>query len=455
MYRLPQRKIALTVTLAFLLLPAAHALAETAPAPTQAPPPAASPPHKVTFHDYLTAVEQNSLDLQNQRENVTSAKAGISIAGVRPDPQLTAGIASLELNPSNRDNAALATTAGLAITVETAGKRGKRIRAAQSNVKLTEANVRAFVRDLGTQSAAAFVEACRTRDALARKESSLTSFQEVVRANEIRYKVGDIGMLELRQSRVEADRFRTDVTSARADASAAAENLSAPLGIRFVELFPGGVVDCELKREPLRSPLDELIRQALENRDDVRVARVTVENARDNLHLARANRWVDPTVNIGVTHTPQVQSVFDSAGNVTNSPTLASSTTLGLTVTIPIPFSRLQRGELVQAETAVTQAELQLRSTLLKAETEVRATHAQYRAAATNVQSYADHVLADADHVLDGKRTSYRKGAASLLELLDAQRTADDVHLGYLQALADLANATVRLQLSAGMRPEL
>jgi outer membrane protein, heavy metal efflux system len=52
-------------------------------------------------------------------------------------------------------------------------------------------------------------------------------------------------------------------------------------------------------------------------------------------------------------------------------------------------------------------------------------------------------------------RTSYRKGATSLLQLLNAQRTADDVYLSYLQALADLASATVKLQLSAGMRPDL
>lgn len=141
---------------------------------------------------------------------------------------------------------------------------------------------------------------------------------------------------------------------------------------------------------------------------------------------------------------------------MTNSPTLAPSVALGLfTATIPIPFSRLQRGELIRAETALTQAQLQLRSTLLKAETEVRATYPQYQAAALNAQSFSEHLLADADRVLDGMRTSYRKGATSLLQLLNAQRTADDVYLSYLQALADLASATVKLQLSAGMRPDL
>jgi cobalt-zinc-cadmium efflux system outer membrane protein len=464
MQRYTTQKIVVGVALGILLLPSAPALAETAntvpsegaailsaPTVTTA---AASIPRKVNFREYLQAVEQNSLDLQSQRENVVSAQAGVSIARVRPDPQLTAGIASKELYGPNKPNASTATTAGIAITLETAGKHGKRIRAAESNVKLTEANVGDFLRQLDLDSASAFVEACRTQEALARKQSSLKSFQELVRANETRFKVGDIGMLELRQSRVEADRFATEVTSAGADASAALISLSGLLGKRFDEVFPGGVVDCDLKKESLRFELEDLIRQAPENRNDVQVAKAAVENARANLDLARANRWIDPVVNVGVVNTPRVNPIFDSAGDVINSPA-ERSLALGLTITIPIPFSRLQHGELIQAGTASKQAQLQLNSILLKAETDVRATYTQYQAAAKNVASYSEHVLTDADSVLDGKRTGYRLGAASILDLLEAQRTADDVYLSYLQTLADLANATVKLQLSAGMRPDL
>ena len=416
---------------------------------------AASIARKVSFREYLEAVEQNNLDLQSQRENITSAKAGVSIAGVRPDPQFTAGISSLELNPANRDSEATATTAGIAVTIETAGKRGKRIRAAEGNVRLTEANVGDFLRQLDLDAASAFVEVCRAREALKRKQSSLKSFQAVVLANETRFKVGDIGMLELRKSRVEADRYATEVTSTGADASVAVTNLSVPLGKPIDEIFPQRVVDCELKTESLRFELESLLRQALENRHDVQVAKAAVDTSRANLELARANRWVDPTVNVGLIYTPQIQPVYDGAGNVINQPTLASSSSLGLTVTVPIPFSRLQRGELIQAETALKQAQLQLRSVLLKAETEVRATYTQYQAAFLNIRRYSEHVLTDAEHVLEAVRISYRKGAASLLDLLDAQRTADDVYLNYLQALAVLANTTVKLQLSAGMRADL
>lgn len=57
--------------------------------------------------------------------------------------------------------------------------------------------------------------------------------------------------------------------------------------------------------------------------------------------------------------------------------------------------------------------------------------------------------------VVAGMRLSYRSGAASLLELLAAQRSADDAYVAYLQAQADAATATVQLELSIGRHPSL
>lgn len=408
----------------------------------------------VDLREYLDAVAEKNLDLQAQRETLIAARAGVSIAGVRPDPQFNGGIASKELSSANKPSAATALTAGISWTLETGGKRDARLRAARSTVKLTEANVAAFKRQLDVDAAAAFIESCRAQAVLARKQSGLTTMREIVRVNELRFKAGDIGRLELSQSKIEADRFQADVTLARADAAAADLNLANFLGERREQRFASRTLACTWPTGDTLDSADKLVAEALDARDDVQQARATVENARDGVELARANRAVDPTLNVGVTNTPRINPVLDSGGNVTNSPA-QRSLALNLTVSVPIPLSRMQRGELVQAESALTQAQLQLGAVLLKAETDVRVAHAQYSASAGNLQAYNEHVLVDAQQVLDGTRTSYRKGAASLLELLNAQRTADEVYLAYLQAVADSANARVRLQQSAGQRLEL
>jgi cobalt-zinc-cadmium efflux system outer membrane protein len=408
----------------------------------------------LTLRQYLDAVAQRNLDLQAQRESVTSAQAGVSIAGVRPDPQFTGGIDSKELYNPNKPNASTATVAGIAFTLETGGKRDARLRAARSNVRLSEANVEAFTRQLEADASGAFIEVCRAKATVARQEASLAAMREIVRTNEVRFKAGDIGRLELSQSRVEADRFQADVVSARAQGEASTLTLGTFLGEEGAQRLAGQPLDCAWQHKEVQANVDALVQHALEARDDVRQARAAVDNARDNVDLAHANRSVDPTVNVGLTNTPRVSPIFDPSGNLSNMPA-ERSLALNLTLSVPIPLSRLQHGELTQAESLLTQAQLQLRSTLLKAEADVRVAYTQFGATETNVRTYTERVLDESQRVLEGTRTSYRKGAASLLELLAAQRSADEVYTAYLQALAARANATVKLQQSTGARPEL
>ncbi|NVD69974.1 TolC family protein [Duganella sp. BJB1802] len=404
---------------------------------------------QVTLREYAAAAAQYSLDLQMQRENVGSAQAGVSVAGVRPDPVLTAGIDSRELNAANKPNAPTATTMGVALTIETAGKRGQRIRAAQAAVKVGEATLDGGRRQLYADAAAAYTESCRARQALVRQESTLRALDDIVKANTVRRKVGDIGGLELSQSQVERDRFEADVVSARAQVQAAAESLSIPLGRRYSEVFGSAELACDAPAVNGLDDVEQLVRQAQDGRDDIRIARAALEASRASADLAQANRWVDPVVNVSLKNTPSVHALTDAGGAVTNSPT-QRSLSLGLTVSVPIPLSRTQRGEVLQAQSAVTQATLALRSAELKAQIDVRRLYAQYRAAQANEQRYRESVLTQSDKVVEGMRLSYKKGAASLLELLTAQRSADEVYQAYLQAKADLATATVQLQLAAG-----
>lgn len=408
---------------------------------------------QVTLREYSAAAAKYSLDLQLQGENISSARAGVSIAGVRPDPVLTAGIDSKELSRANKPNAATATTMSVALTIETAGKRGQRIRAAQAALKLGEATLEGGRRQLYADAAAAYAETCRARHALVRQEATLRSLSDIASANAVRRKVGDIGGLELSQSQVERDRFEADVVTARAQVQTAAESLSIPLGRRYSEVFGSAELACDAPDGQGLEDVDQLVRQAQDARDDIRIAHAALDAARASADLAQANRWVDPVLNVGLKNTPSVHALTDAGGNVTNSPA-QRSLSLGLTVSVPIPLSRTQRGEVLQAQSAVTQATLALRSAELKAQTDVRRVHAQFRAAQVNEQRYRESVLVQSDKVVEGMRLSYKKGAASLLELLSAQRSADEVYLAWVQAQADLATATVQLQLAVGASPD-
>ncbi|UJB65662.1 TolC family protein [Acidovorax sp. YS12] len=453
---LPSRRtLALRLALAGLgVAGATAALAAAAAPPAGAPAvPAvlASARPQLRFVDYLQAVEAHSLDLQAQQTTVTAARAGVGIAGLRPDPELSLGWSREQVRtgvprPSSYNPA-------ISWELETGGKRAARIREATSHVRLAEAQVEGFRHGLFNDSASAFAEVCRTREVLARKQQTLQALDDVVRANEVRRKAGDVGGVELLQSRVERDQFAADVTQARADAQAALVALSVPLGRRVGEVLGDGPLDCDFAPFTAGDDLQALLPAAMQARDDIQIAEATLNNARDKASLAQANRWVNPTLSVGVTNTAGYPAGTGRDGEPYDA--ASRSRTLAVSVSVPLPLSRLDKGDLVQAEAEVTQAMLGLEQARHRAEADVRAARFRFVAARDNVARYRDGVLADAQKVLEGMRLSYRHGAASLLELLVAQRSADDAYLAYLQARADLATATVQLQLSVGQRPAL
>ena len=52
---------------------------------------------------------------------------------------------------------------------------------------------------------------------------------------------------------------------------------------------------------------------------------------------------------------------------------------------------------------------------------------------------------------MDGKIFSYNRGEVSLLEVLDAQRTYDEVQAQYIETLFNYSSALVELERSAGI----
>lgn len=396
----------------------------------------------VHFAEYLSAVEQSSIDYAAQRQNVVAARAGIDLAGVRPDPQLSLGT-SRELARESKPTATRPNTLGLSQTIETAGKRARRIDAAKADLRLAETGLSDYFYSLSADALNAFVSLIQARETYARKELSYKALLDVVAANETRLKAGAIGRLELSQSILEAQRYGKDVEKARADMAAAEAWLSVPLGTRFAERFAGRRPDAELADLTELPAVEMLIERASQKRSDVVMAKSALESARSKLDLTKANRWVDVDVGVSMTSTAPVENVSER------------SRILGLSVSVPIPLSRLQQGDIVQSSAAVTQAELGLASTLNRVKADVETAIAQYRSALKVVQTYRSTTLTENKRVLEGFRISYQKGAASLLELLNAQRTADDTYLDYLDALATYARAKAQIQISIGERPDL
>ena len=81
---------------------------------------------------------------------------------------------------------------------------------------------------------------------------------------------------------------------------------------------------------------------------------------------------------------------------------------------------------------------------------DVQTAHAAAEANRKLVERMQSRLLGRARRALDLVRVQYEKGAATLLDLLDAQRTWGQTHAEYLKDLHDFWLATFQLEAAEG-----
>ena len=400
----------------------------------------------LTLQACVDGALRNNQDALAQRYNVTSAQAQVSINRLMPDPTLTTGVSSHELYGPSKPVNPTQVMVGVAWTLETGGKRAARVAVANEGVSKAQADLETFLSDLRLATENAFVDALKARLVLERKRTTLEGFRAVVRLNEIRFKTGDIGGVELAQARVEAQRFEGEVLGAQADLTSAAAALAQLLGDSKAPVTPKG----DLEHAPVTIKADTVLARALINRVDLVAARRAVQVAESQQRLAKANRWVDLGVSVGVNHTPPVYATgLDSTGAPYPAP-MTMSNSMSVSLSIPLPFSRHQRGELIQADAARAQARLGVQALEQKTRADVVSAVSQYEAASGQLTTFRSGVLQDTDKVLEGVQFSYKHGSASLLEFITAQRTSNEVYLAYYDAQAGHAKALATLDRLSG-----
>jgi cobalt-zinc-cadmium efflux system outer membrane protein len=430
-----------------VLIPCLYLAACTLPISAQDP----EPRQNLRLHEYVEAVLHSNLDAAAQRFNVTIAEAQVSISRLLPDPEFSAGISSKELHGPSKPASPTQYEAGLSWTLELGGKRAARIAVARVEVKKAQAEFTAFLDELRVTAAGVFADALKARLVLERQQKTLEGFKELVHLNEIRHATGDIGGVELTQSKVEARRFESEVFKAQAERKAAEALLAQLLGNAQTPVTAAG----SMILPSISVNVEALLTQALAHRPALQAARHSLDVAESQKRLAKANRWVDLGLSLGVNHTPQVLATgLDASGAPFPAPANKSNT-LSFGVSIPLPFSRRQKGELIQADSARAQARLLVQSAEQQTRSELLSTIALYESTSSQLAAFRSDILQDSDKVLEGIQFSYKRGSASLLEWINAQRTNHEVHLAYLETLANHIKALLALDRISGNHSSL
>lgn len=387
------------------------------------------------FEEYLNLVGNKNLGYASQKYNVSMAEAAIQTANMFPDPQL-------EMETTNngvKQNMGYVYGAAIGWTIELGGKRKARVNLAKNQSELSKIQLQDFFRNLRADASLGYIEALKSKALLEVQQNSYNSMQQLAKSDSLRYRLGTISSVASKQSKLEAASLLNEVYQAESAEQQALTSLSVFLGdSSMTDRDVAGDFNA-FNRD---FSIDDLILQALNERADLLAAKQNTEVAKSQINLEKANRVIDLGISAGT------EQHTEATNEIAPSPTVNA---VKMGISIPLKFSNRRNAGLKIAEMAYSQAEVEYKRIEQEIKAEVTQAFQQYTATQKQLRQFHNGMLSEAKSILEGIIYSYKRGESSILEVLNAQRTYNNVRKDYYQALADNAAALIELERKAGI----
>ena len=398
----------------------------------------AEEPLRVSLDDALALLRRQSPELLSSALQVRAAQGDVVTARLLPNPVLSAGVGNFPIGQTNPPGIGVGDTVvssvGVAQEVPLWGKRGARITSASEKAAATEAQRQDLDRQLAFEVRSRFSALLEASERLRLARENLDRYRETVRVTAARVHEGDVSPAEGDKVALEQRTFEHEVDDAELDRREAVGALLPLLGVTAYDVEPIGEL------APVTAPEDvnALIADALDRRPDLQAAERAQASADAALRLARAQAWPNVTVGLQYTH-----SQFTVSGDLPNQ--------FGTSLSVPLPVFDRNQGDIVRAESEAAIARHDADHLRLLIPQEVRAAVERYTISQARVRRYADGFLRQARGARQAAEASYREGAVSLLEFLEAERTFNQTERDHLDALHDENAAAAEITKAAAL----
>lgn len=409
------------------------------PAPAAVPsraPTGAPPSVRITLDEALRLALQHNHALEAARSTILQSQALETTANLRPNPVLSWDAQFLPIFQPDQFTADFIDSQsqfdlGLSYTYEIGGKRQHRLRAARDVTAATRSTVADNERTLSFNVGQQFVAAVLAESEVEFTAQDLESFQKSVDISETRYKAGAISEGDLLKIKLQLLQFQNDVLSAKL---AKIQALSALRQLLGFESVPDDYdVEGKLEYVPVHASLDDLKALALRTRPDLRAAQQNVTAAQSAAALAEVNRKRDLTTTFTYSH-------------------VSATNTAAIFFNIQLPIFDRNQGEIARTRYVITQNQQLASETSQQVFTDVVNAYQNLRTSEQIVELYEGGYVDQAIKSRDISEYAYKRGAVSLLDYLDSERTYRANQLAYRQALASYMTALEQMRQAEGTR---
>jgi outer membrane protein, heavy metal efflux system len=385
----------------------------------------------LTLAQALGLAEQQNPALQAQAQVIESSRANEITAGLRPNPTF--------------QNDTTSATVGVYQEFEIGGKRRARLDSARLATSISQTDLADARRTLVFNVRQAFVNALLASANLALAGENVAGFQKVIDVNRLRLQKGALSGADFLKIELQMLQFQTDVEDATLALETAKAAIRALLGgSSLAEEFE---VEGDLRPAPFDASLSELQQRALANRPDLKSAETGREKAAADLRLARAGGYPDPTIGTSLLHAgneiggPRWFEPFYPKGETSNA--------MGVGISFPIPLFNRNQGEVARTRSEQRRANFLAQAARNQVLQDVETAFASCRSSRERVRLYEQTYLSRSKDSRDAAEFAFQRGATSILDFLDAERTYRATQLAYRKELA--AYVTNLAQLEAAV----
>ncbi|MEZ0210256.1 MAG: TolC family protein [Methylophilus sp.] len=391
--------------------------------------------------DHLTLPQAEQLfagysrELLAAKRSVQSAEAYTLIAGQRPNPVLSMGVSSLNVNRGqgnpNQNGASSIwdktynSTLQISQLYERGNKRELRTSVAENAVKASEFDLKETYRRQALAMVTAYYDLKLAQDTVQIQQANVGLYEKTLQAAELRLKAGDVASADVARIRVDALRGKNDLRQAQATLQKAQAQLAYLIG--------RDQASATLYAEDAWPSLDTdtAVHEGdawLTQRSDIQAAEVRMRQAEQARKLAESLKTRDLTWSLAYQHFPGQEPG-------------SAPDTVGASVSIPLFINYQYEGEAARAEVdynIATEAKEQVKAAALA---EMRSAKADLEAAIDKNRRFDQNILAEAQKAADAAEFAYQHGAMSVMDLLDARRILRALQLESASVKADYAKS--------------
>lgn len=380
-------------------------------------------PHVLTLAQALEEAEARSPAVVAARAEVEAARGRLQQARLRFNPSLNVDVENFAGTGPYSGFNGTETTVSVNQRLDLSGRRSARMTLAEAQLAVQEYRFAIARADLGLRVRGLFARGVAARDSLTLARENETRAREVARVARALVDAGKEPPLRGLRAETALAQATAALRAAEAEEQAARRSLAAVFGM---ETPPAELVGSDLLPPlPLVSASQTL---------DVRLAEAERVIADAQLHQARAEGRLDPSVGVGVRH---IRETGDRAF-------IAS-------LSLPFPVFDRNQGNVAAARSDILAAEARRNGVLANTQAAIENARAALEAADARVAALAGSAINQSREALRLAELSYRAGKSSLIELLDAQQAYSETQAELIAArrARSEAQATLARQAAA------